>query len=344
MGGAGHARRHGAVQHGFGDPARVRQQLRRQGTRQRPVAGEAELAAGLPFRAGIDDPAHRPRIGAVALAVEHHLRHRLLASLGLVAGFMGNGGGETGERLLAGFKSRRGGRHRRGGKRGRGQCAEDEQKNGRSQHPLPLAGFHDIFRTQAVSGLERRRRDGMGAPMRTLLTLLILALAACAAAPVSTTPPPATTAYRLGPGDRIRVETFGEAALTGEFTLDGEGRIAFPLIGAVKAADRGADELGLEIQTRLAAQALRDPKVTVQVIGFRPVFVLGEVTRPGEFPFASDLSVFALVAKAGGFTYRADRRRVFIRHAGAPAEVAYKLDAATPVRPGDTVRIGDRIF
>jgi protein involved in polysaccharide export with SLBB domain len=165
-----------------------------------------------------------------------------------------------------------------------------------------------------------------------------------AAPPLPSPPPVAATAYRLGPGDKVRIETFGETALTGEFALDGEGKIAFPLLGTIKASERSADELGTEIQTRLAAQALRDPKVTVQVIGFRPVYVLGEVARPGEFPFASDLSVFALVAKAGGFTYRANRKRVYIRHAAAPDEVAYKLDAATPVRPGDTVRIGDRVF
>ncbi|KPF78674.1 hypothetical protein IP88_03190 [alpha proteobacterium AAP81b] len=186
----------------------------------------------------------------------------------------------------------------------------------------------------------------MGAPMRlsTLPILVLLAAAGCASMPLSSAPPAAVTVHKLAPGDKVRIDTFGETALGGEFTVDGEGKIAFPLLGTIKAADLSGDELGTAIAAGLATRALRDPKVTVQVINVRPVYVLGEVAKPGEFPFASDLSVFALVAKAGGFTYRADRRRVFIRHAGAAGEVAYKLDAATPVRPGDTVRIGDRVF
>lgn len=180
--------------------------------------------------------------------------------------------------------------------------------------------------------------------MRLLLTLMLLAVAACQSAPLSPTPPPALAGYRLAPGDRLRVDTFGEAALSGEFVIDSNGQIAFPLLGAVPAADRSADALATALTSGLAGKALREPKVTVQVIGFRPVFVLGEVAKPGEFAFVPDLSVFALVAKAGGFTYRADKGRVYIRHAGAKDEMAYRLDAATPVQPGDTVRIGERFF
>lgn len=180
--------------------------------------------------------------------------------------------------------------------------------------------------------------------MRALLTLLLLALAACQSVPLSPTPPAALAAYRLAPGDRLRVDTFGEAALSGEFVIDSGGQLTFPLLGPVPAADRSAEQLASAIAGGLAGKALRDPRVTVQVIGFRPVYVLGEVAKPGEFAFAPDLSVFALVAKAGGFTYRADKGRVYIRHAGAKDETAYRLDAATPVQPGDTVRIGERFF
>lgn len=180
--------------------------------------------------------------------------------------------------------------------------------------------------------------------MRVILLLLLAMVAGCATPPAAPAPPAGTSAYRLGAGDKLRIDTFGETQLSGDFTVDGQGRISFPLIGDVAATGRTADEVRAEITSKLAAQALRDPRVTIQVQGYRPVYILGEVTRPGEFAFVSDLSVFALVAKAGGFTYRANQKRVFIRHAGAAAEVEYSLDAATPVLPGDTVRIGDRIF
>ena len=179
--------------------------------------------------------------------------------------------------------------------------------------------------------------------MRLFLLLLLLITAACHSGdlPAAST---AATAYRLGPGDKLHIQTFGEDQLTGDYTIDGEGRIAFPLVGTVKAAGRTADEFHADLVAALTQQALRNPRVTVEIIAYRPVYILGEVTRPGEFPYSSDLSVFALVAKAGGFTYRANQKRVFIRHAGETGEVAYKLDAATPVRPGDTVRIVDRIL
>jgi polysaccharide export outer membrane protein len=84
--------------------------------------------------------------------------------------------------------------------------------------------------------------------------------------------------------------------------------------------------------------------VSVEVTNYRPFFILGEVQRPGSYPYAIDLTVMNAVATAGGFTYRANRSRVFIRHANAAEERAYDLTATTPVMPGDTVRIGERIF
>lgn len=180
--------------------------------------------------------------------------------------------------------------------------------------------------------------------MRLLFALLFMVMSACEAKPPVAAPPPAETSYHLSAGDKVRVDTFGEAGLSGEFVVDGAGQLSFPLLGAVAAAGRTAEEIAATITAGLAGKALRDPRVTVQVLSFRPVYVLGEVTRPGEFAFAPDLSVFALVAKAGGFTYRADKRRVYIRHAGKGDEIAYRLTPATPVRPGDTVRIGERFF
>lgn len=150
--------------------------------------------------------------------------------------------------------------------------------------------------------------------------------------------------YRLGAGDKVRIDTYGEPQLSGEFTLDGQGRIAFPLLGQVSAAPLTIDELAAFIRTRLGETIVRDPRVTASILSYRPVYILGEVARPGEFAFSTDLSVYALVAKAGGFTYRANRRKVFVRHAGSPSEQAYPLTAATSVRPGDTIRIGERFL
>jgi polysaccharide export outer membrane protein len=82
----------------------------------------------------------------------------------------------------------------------------------------------------------------------------------------------------------------------------------------------------------------------VQVTNFRPFYILGEVQRPGTYQYSTDMTVLNAVATAGGFTYRANRRRVFIRRANETEELSYPLTIATPVLPGDTVRIGERLF
>jgi polysaccharide export outer membrane protein len=94
----------------------------------------------------------------------------------------------------------------------------------------------------------------------------------------------------------------------------------------------------------LGAQYIRNPNVSVEVLTYRPFFILGEVQRPGTYPYSANLVVMNAVATAGGFTYRANRSRVFIKHAGATDELEYRLDSTTPVLPGDTVRIGERLF
>ncbi len=178
--------------------------------------------------------------------------------------------------------------------------------------------------------------------MRQIIIACLLIATSCAAAPPPTQAP-AAGVYRLGPGDKVRVVIFGEDKLGGEFGVDGAGRIALPLIGQLQVGGKTVDETQAAIVAKLAEASLRNPQVTVDVIDFRPVYILGEVNKPGEFPYSSGLTVYALVAKAGGFTYRANKRRVHVRHPDS-AEIEITLDAATPVAPGDTIRIGERIF
>jgi polysaccharide export outer membrane protein len=120
--------------------------------------------------------------------------------------------------------------------------------------------------------------------------------------------------------------------------------IAYPLLGQVGAATKTTGDIRDEITNRLGAQYLRNPKVSVEVANHRPVYVLGEVARPGEFAYVEGLTAFALVAKAGGFTYRANQKIIFIRHEANPSEQAYSLTVNVTIRPGDTVRIGERYF
>lgn len=183
---------------------------------------------------------------------------------------------------------------------------------------------------------------------RELLRLLALgagagALGACAT--VAPTPDDVAieTEYRLGPGDQLRVTVFNETDLTGQYVVGSRGTIAYPLIGDVQAGGLTVPEFTDALQLALQ-QYIRAPNVSVEVANYRPFFILGEVQRPGTYPYSASLTILNAVATAGGFTYRANRNRVYIRHANEQEERAYPLTIATPVLPGDTVRIGERLF
>jgi polysaccharide biosynthesis/export protein len=150
--------------------------------------------------------------------------------------------------------------------------------------------------------------------------------------------------YRLGPGDQLHIIVYGETDLTGDFTVSPVGTIAFPLVGEVPANGLTPDQLSQAIGERLTQGYMRHPQVSAAIAAYRPFFILGEVARPGTYPFSAALTVRGAVAVAGGFTYRANEGRVFIKHSGEQREQSYRLDASTLVQPGDTIRIGERFF
>ncbi len=164
-----------------------------------------------------------------------------------------------------------------------------------------------------------------------------------AASPEAPVPTLTGVEYRLGTSDELRINVFGETDLSGSYVVGSQGIIAFPLVGQVPASGLTVQEFTDQLQQKLAA-FIRQPIVSVDVANYRPFFILGEVTRPGTYPYAARLTIQNAVATAGGFTYRANQRRVFIKHADDEAEREYELTSTTPVLPGDTVRIPERRF
>lgn len=153
--------------------------------------------------------------------------------------------------------------------------------------------------------------------------------------------------YVLGAGDKLRITVFGEADLTGEYNVTGSGSIAFPLIGDVAARGRTLIEIQDTIRTRLAAGYIKDPRVAVEVLEYRTFYILGEVNKPGEYPYRADLTLEQAVATAGGYTYRANRKRFAITHpggAGQESRELFKNSRGLQVQPGDTIRILERFF
>lgn len=156
--------------------------------------------------------------------------------------------------------------------------------------------------------------------------------------------PSLAPAYRLGSGDQIRVIVFGEEDLSGEFFVDGAGSVSLPLVGEVNATGMTVQEFRTELEARLADGYLTDPRVSAEVLNYRPFYILGEVSESGEYPYTDGLTVMNAVARAGGFTYRANTRAVFIQRADASEEVEVTLTPTLRVMPGDTIRIAERFF
>ena len=182
-----------------------------------------------------------------------------------------------------------------------------------------------------------------------LLGVLSLAFASCAQTPAASPVPPAPTAsvaeeYVLGPSDKVRIIVFGEPNLTGEFVVSGAGTLSYPLVGDIAAAGLAVSAFQESLRTRLADGYLRDPRVTVEVLTYRPFYILGEVSKPGEYPYSNGLTIINAVATAGGFTYRANQKVVLVRGQGEADEREVTITPTAPVRPGDTIRVKERFF
>ena len=172
----------------------------------------------------------------------------------------------------------------------------------------------------------------------------LLAVSACTPGNLAERPSVGSFEYRIGAGDHVKVTTYGEDRLTGEFTVNSAGVISFPLLGNVPAAGKTLAEFNAELQRRLGSEFMKNPQVSVEMVNFRPVYILGEVQKPGEFAFGERMSIYALVAKAGGFTYRANQKYAYVRGENDTVERAVRLSSATAVQPGDTIRIPERTF
>jgi protein involved in polysaccharide export with SLBB domain len=161
---------------------------------------------------------------------------------------------------------------------------------------------------------------------------------------VPVTAPAQSADYLLGPADKVRLTVYGEPSLSGEFFISGSGIASLPLIGEIKAGGMTLGQFQTAVQKALSDGYLKDPRVSAEVLTFRPFYILGEVDKPGTYPYTAGLTVLNAVATAGGFTYRADKKNVFIKHNGETSEAKSELTPSITVAPGDTIRVGERFF
>ncbi|MFA6279332.1 MAG: polysaccharide biosynthesis/export family protein [Bdellovibrionales bacterium] len=150
--------------------------------------------------------------------------------------------------------------------------------------------------------------------------------------------------YVLGTGDRIKLTVYGEADLSGEYEVGSTGIVAMPLIGDVRAAGQPIRSFEQAVRKKLAEGYLHDPRVSAQVINYRPFFILGEVSKPGSYPYVNGMTVINAVALAGGYTYRADKSGATISHANDPEKKDSPALEEAIVAPGDIIRVPERFF
>jgi polysaccharide export outer membrane protein len=150
--------------------------------------------------------------------------------------------------------------------------------------------------------------------------------------------------YTLDSGDRLRIVVFGQDGLTNSYVVSAGGNIDMPLIGQVSARGLTTDQLAGRLAEKLRDGYIREPHVAVEIEAYRPFFILGEVTAPGQYPYVANMTAETAVAIAGGFTARASRKNVTLNrnYYGRPMRMAVPLNF--PMRPGDTINVQERWF
>lgn len=184
--------------------------------------------------------------------------------------------------------------------------------------------------------------------LRWLSLWLALILAACA--PTGSNLPPLpplkqTAAYHLGPGDRVRVTVYGDKELSDVYAIGDDGRIDLPLAGSLTAAGETPDGLAHAIARRLSDRGmLRDPSVACEVAAYRPIFILGEVAHPGQYPYEPAMTVVAAISLAGGYTYRAVKSYESVVRTVDGHTIQGLTKPEDRLAPGDVITIFDRVF
>lgn len=155
--------------------------------------------------------------------------------------------------------------------------------------------------------------------------------------------------YRLAPGDELRVLVPGlstmEASSTTTYVVNDRGQVSIPGMGPIEGTGRTIPELEQAIAQKLVeSQLLVSPTVSVQPIRLRPFYILGEVNRPGEYPYRPGISVLSAISVAGGYTFRADQKQVAITRIVNGKSVTARAGQNTFIQPGDTIRVHEKWF
>jgi len=151
--------------------------------------------------------------------------------------------------------------------------------------------------------------------------------------------------YKLGAGDKVRVVVLADPEFSGEYEVDAAGNISVRMIGRLSVLGMTTAQLEAALTERYRSGGyLRNPKLSVELMSARPFFVLGEIVKPGSYPYVAGLTVAQAVAIAGGYTRRASSSRIKVKRFGSPAGTEDSVTEDSIINPGDILRVPERFF
>ncbi len=152
---------------------------------------------------------------------------------------------------------------------------------------------------------------------------------------------PDVSSYHLGPGDKLEIKVLGADELAGQYSVQDDGTIKMLMVGEVPAAGLTPEQVQARIEDKLkAGRFITQPHASVAVLTYRPFYILGEVSRPGGYPYVSGMKVLSAVAAGGGYTYRANQNYVILTRNGEEN----RADILLSIQPDDIIRVPERYF
>lgn len=150
--------------------------------------------------------------------------------------------------------------------------------------------------------------------------------------------------YKLGSGDLVKINVYGQDDLTLETRLTDIGVVNYPYLGEIKLTGMTVSELEAYIYTGLKGDYLIEPSVSVSILEYRPFFINGEVEKPGGYAFQPGLTIDKAAALAGGYTERASKTKIYIDREVEGRTIQLVGDRSMPILPGDIINIEQSFF
>jgi polysaccharide export outer membrane protein len=160
---------------------------------------------------------------------------------------------------------------------------------------------------------------------------------------------------QLGPGDKIKIKVFEEEDLSGSFTISEEGEINYPYAGRIDIGGMTCAQVERALTSKLQEGYLREPNISCAIDEYnsKRIYVLGEVKKPGSYPYKSNLTIIEAFAIAGGSTDRADTSATKLTRLVDGKEVQVRVPMQSIVEgrkrniqllPGDVVYVPESAF